>query len=166
MKLRISVAAAMIICGMVLTMCGCAKDVATDAGMYDEPAGEAGMRRTVLYYKDDDGFIVPVMKLIPWEEGIGRAAIGNLVDTAENRAEARSRGLNATIPDGVEYTLRIRDGVATIDISSLSAFADEASERAMVTSIVNSLAEFPTIDAVTITLNGEKVTKQIGRAHV
>lgn len=159
MKLRIAVAAAMIICGMALIMCGCAKDVATDAGMYDEPAGEAGMRRTVLYYKDDDGFIVPVMKLIPWEEGIGRAAIGNLVDTAENRAEARSRGLNATIPDGVEYTLRIRDGVATIDISSLSAFADEASERAMVTSIVNSLAEFPTIDAVTITLNGEKVTK-------
>ena len=104
MKLRIAVAAAMIICGMALIMCGCAKDVATDAGMYDEPAGEAGMRRTVLYYKDDDGFIVPVMKLIPWEEGIGRAAIGNLVDTAENRAEARSRGLNATIPDGVEYT--------------------------------------------------------------
>ena len=45
MKLRIAVAAAMIICGMVLIMCGCAKDVATDAGMYDEPAGEAGGSR-------------------------------------------------------------------------------------------------------------------------
>ena len=159
MKLRIYAAAAMIICCIALIMCGCTKEVAADAGIYADPTSEAGMRRTVLYYKDDDGFIVPVMKLIPWEEGIGRAAIGNLVDTAENRAEARSRGLNATIPDGVEYTLRIRDGVATIDICRLSAFADEASEKAMVTSIVNSLAEFPAIDAVTITINGEKVTK-------
>ena len=92
MKLRIAVAAAMIICGMALIMCGCAKDVATDAGMYDEPASEAGMRRTVLYYKDDDGFIVPVMKLIPWEEGIGRAAIGNLVDTARAERDHTGRG--------------------------------------------------------------------------
>ena len=29
MKLRIAVAAAMIICGMALIMCGCAKDVPT-----------------------------------------------------------------------------------------------------------------------------------------
>lgn len=146
---------------VLMLLAGCAGEIMVDAGLYDgeEPGAEAGLRRTLLYYKDDDGFIVPVMKLIPWEEGIGAAAIGNLVDSVENRAAASALGLNATIPDGVEYSLRINEGVATLDICGMGALNDAQSEQAMVISIVNSLAEFPTINAVTITFNGEKVTK-------
>ena len=43
-------------------------------------SGNEGYRRTVLYYATDDGFVVPVMKMIPWEEGIGKAALGYLMD--------------------------------------------------------------------------------------
>lgn len=157
-RIYCALAAALCIC---MAVCGCAKEAPVAAGQYEEGENsEAGLRRTVLYYQDDDGFIVPVMKLIPWEEGIGKAALSNLVDTKENRAAATALGLKTTIPEGVEYTLRIRDdGVATIDLKGLTALPDKSSEQAMVTSIVNSLAEFPAIDAVTITLNGEKVTK-------
>lgn len=144
----------------VMLLVGCGGDLEVNAEPYDPDAdSEAGMRRTVLYFRDDDGFIVPVMKLIPWEEGIGAAAIGNLVDNTENRAAASALGLNATIPDGVDYTLRIVDGVATIDLCGMSALKDAESEQAMIVSIVNSLSEFPAIDAVTITFNGERVTK-------
>ena len=31
-------------------------------------SGNEGYRRTVLYYATDDGFVVPVMKMIPWED--------------------------------------------------------------------------------------------------
>ena len=41
---------------------------------------EDGLRETVLYYRDEIGLIVPVMRKIPWEEGIAKAAINMLVD--------------------------------------------------------------------------------------
>ena len=45
---------------------------------------DSGYRRTTLYYATEDGFIVPVMKSIPWEEGIGRAALSYLVSGIDN----------------------------------------------------------------------------------
>lgn len=122
--------------------------------------GYAGYRETVLYYLSDDGFVVPVMRSIPWEEGIGKAALSYLVDTPENRAATGERGLNALIPAGTSYTLRIGDdGVATVDLIGLSASRDAVSEQAMVEAIVNTLAEFARIDKVSITINGKKTSE-------
>ena len=39
----------------------------------------AGFRNTIMYYLSDEGFIVPVMRKIPWEEGIGKATLGYLI---------------------------------------------------------------------------------------
>lgn len=122
--------------------------------------GYTGLRQTILYYLSDDGFVVPVMRGIPWEEGIGKAALGYLVDTPENRASIGGMGLNALIPEGTSCTLRIGDdGIATVDLVGLSAHADAQSERAMVAAIVNTLAEFTRIDRVSITVNGKKVSE-------
>jgi germination protein M len=60
---------------------------------HPEDTALAGLRQTTLYYQSDDGMIVPVMKLLPWEEGIGRAALNQLVDTDENRLAATAMGL-------------------------------------------------------------------------
>lgn len=49
---------------------------------------DSGYRRTTLYYATEDGFIVPVMKSIPWEEGIGRAALSYLVSGIDNDKSA------------------------------------------------------------------------------
>ncbi len=125
-----------------------------------EGTGYTGYRQTILYYLSDEGFVVPVKRDIPWEEGIGKAALSYLVDTADNRASAGEMGLQALIPAGTTYTLRIGDdGVAVVDLIGLSACKDAASEKAMVQSIVNTLAEFTRIDAVTITVNGKKVSE-------
>src|SRR5690554_462875 len=44
-----------------------------------------GMRKTVLYFQDENGYIVPVMRRIPWEEGIAKVTIRNMIDTSELR---------------------------------------------------------------------------------
>ena len=85
-----------------------------------ETASDAGYRRTVLYFVSDEGFVVPVMKMIPWEEGIGKAALNCLVGTEANRASAAQMGLQTVIPDGAAFTLRINnEGEATVDISGI-----------------------------------------------
>lgn len=122
-------------------------------------SGNEGYRRTVLYYATDDGFVVPVMKMIPWEEGIGKAALGYLMDTDANRASAALMGLKTVIPEGTELSLRIdSEGEATLDFSGFTPHASVEEERTMVTAVVNTLAEFSSIDSVRITLDGQKVS--------
>lgn len=138
---------------------GCGREAQTQAEdlVYEEDS-EAGFRRTVLYYTAEDGFVVPVMKRIPWEEGIGKAALGYLVDTEANRAAAEQMGLEAPVPEGASFTLRIGDeGNAVVDISGLQELPDAAAEQAMVTGIVNTLTEFDSIHTVQVTLDGAKV---------
>lgn len=138
---------------------GCGREAQTQAEdlAYEEDS-EAGFRRTVLYYTAEDGFVVPVMKRIPWEEGIGKAALGYLVDTEANRAAAEQMGLEAPVPEGASFSLRIGDeGNAVVDITGLQEMQDAAAEQAMVTGIVNTLTEFDSIHTVQVTLDGAKV---------
>ncbi len=160
--LRFAAAAAVII-AFLMSFAACSKGgkVAEDPGeevSTDGTGTYTGFRQTILYYLSDDGFVVPVMRNIPWEEGIGKAALSYLVDTPDNRASTGEMGLNALIPEGTTYTLRIGDdGVAEVDLIGLSACKDAKTERAMVEAIVNTLVEFTKIDQVTITVNGKSV---------
>ena len=126
---------------------------------HNADAGDEGFRRTVLYYATDDGFIVPVMKMIPWEEGIGKAALSYLQDTEVNRASAALMGLQTVIPAGTSLSLRIgNDGEAKLDLAGFTPHDSAEAERAMVTAVVNTLAEFSSIDSVRITLDGRKIS--------
>lgn len=126
---------------------------------HDEASSDAGYRKTVLYYASEDGFLVPVMKKIPWEEGIGKAALSYLVDNDVNSKAASANGLNALIPEGTNISLNIsKDGKAVVDLSNMKELASKEDENLMVSSIVNTLTEFPTINTVTITVDGKKVS--------
>ena len=146
----------MVVCMLLLCslFAGCKQDA---QGVYEDGlSSEAGYRRTVLYYLSDEGFVVPVMKLIPWEEGIGKAALSYLVDQNGNQESAAALGLNTVLPEGVTYTLRIADDkCATLDLSGLTDLGSAAEEQAMVTSLVNTLVEFDSIDTVRITVEGK-----------
>lgn len=148
----------LIVCMLLLCafLAGCKQDA---QGVYEDGlSSEAGYRRTMLYYLSDEGFIVPVMKRIPWEEGIGKAALSYLVDQNGNRESASALGLNTVIPEGTAYTLRIgEDKCATLDLLGLSDLGSAAAEQNMVTAVVNTLAEFGSIDTVRITLHGKSV---------
>lgn len=124
---------------------------------YTEQAvfSETGWRNTVVYLVSDDGFIVPVMKRIPWEEGIARAAIEQLVATDENLLETAKRGLNPTVPNGTEVEISIKDGCATANLLNFEQLSTAEQEKNMLVSIVNTLTEFESIDRVTVKVNGK-----------
>ena len=129
----------------------------------EEPVAEATFRRAVLYYVTDDGYVVPVTKLIPWEEGIARACLSYMTSSPENDAEARASGLNTVIPEGAKLSLSIKDGTALLDVSG-AAFPDGEAELRMLEATVNTLVGFPTVNDVTVTFNGSGGVTEHGTA--
>ena len=106
---------------LALLLSACSTNVFHADEELEQPVdSEAGFRRTVLYFQTDDGLMVPVMKLLPWEEGIGRAALNQLVDTEENQISATAMGLKNVVPQGVSFVLSISDdALATLNIIDL-----------------------------------------------
>ncbi|OQB23281.1 MAG: Spore germination protein GerM [Firmicutes bacterium ADurb.Bin182] len=153
--------AAVIVCILIvaLPLTSCKEKEPMDV-WDEEVSASAGYRRTVLYYVTDDGFMVPIMKLLPWEEGIGRAAVSQLIGTEVNKSAASRMGLNTVLPEGVELHLRINDeGTATLDIANLPELESASEEHSMVTAIACTLLEFLTISSVRFTFDGERLNK-------
>ncbi len=118
---------------------------------------EVRLRETVLYYKDDMGYLVPVMREIEWEEGIARAALEKIIDGQEAAEIAEDAGLYPTIPAGTKILgLTIRDGLARIDLSGEALDCRNAGEEElMIKSIVYTLTEFNTVDSVQFMFEGK-----------
>lgn len=123
-----------------------------------QPAAEAvkASLSVVLYYQDGDGYLVPMTRRIEKQEGIARAAVSGLTDSAITREELQYYGLYPVLPVNTDVQgINIKDGTATIDFSkSLLGYKDEASEKNIVASVVYTLTEFSTVDNVRILVNG------------
>ncbi|MDK2991084.1 MAG: germination protein [Clostridiales bacterium] len=140
----------------------------SDAGNTNNAAETAGqaettsnMRPTVLYYQDADGYVVPVMRRIKWQEAIAKSALQAITDETVIREDIQKIGLLPSIPAGTQVNgISIHDGLATVDFNDgIMSCADAAEERNMVDAIVYTLAEFPTIDKVQLQVNGKIVKK-------
>lgn len=119
---------------------------------------EVKMRDTVFYYVTDDGHhLVPYMMKIPWEEGIGRAAVKKLIDCQEVRETLAGTGLNPVLPSGTEILgLTIRDGLAKIDFNrNFLNFSTKEEEENGVNAVVYTLTEFPAVDKVQLMIEGK-----------
>jgi germination protein M len=115
----------------------------------------------VLYYRDEKGLIVPVMRRIPWDEGIAQAAINQLIDRPVLREELAVIGLQPVLPTGTEVVgMTIQDGLCTVDFNkNILSYQNEADEKAMIQSIVYTLTEFESIHQVQIMVEGSIVKK-------
>ncbi|MGI6697553.1 MAG: GerMN domain-containing protein [Clostridia bacterium] len=83
-----------------------------------DTVSDARMRETVLYYRDSEGYLVPLSVDIEWEEGIARAALERLISDDELSVMAQKTGLFSPIPAGTRVLgLTIRDGLAKVDLS-------------------------------------------------
>ncbi|MDD5018214.1 MAG: GerMN domain-containing protein [Eubacteriales bacterium] len=138
---------------MLLGFAACGGD--KDEEPYEEiPAAnmsDTNMRETVLYLEDDFGYIVPVMKEIAWVEGIGAAAVSELIADPNTDADMAYMGLNPILAEGTTISLNIVDGVATIQLSEGAISADDAvGEMNKIVALVNTLTEFVTVDTVFI----------------
>ena len=115
---------------------------------------ESAFIKSRLYFISDEGYVVPVTKLIPWEDGIAAASLKYMTASSANSDAARRMGLSPAIPEGTEFSISIRDGNALVDLIGMPALESERAELDMIRAIVNALVEFPTVSTVTITRGG------------
>lgn len=165
----------MIILCMMLCLAGCTNPISMVKGLFEDEdqaasniienlddtqqSSDEGLRNTVLYYKDDKGFLVPVMRKLPWTEGrgIAKEALRAMIDNPANKKDIEEIGLLPVIPANTEIKgMSIHDGLCKVDFSSdfLNYFS-KAEEEALVKGVVYTLTEFRTIDRVQLLIDGK-----------
>lgn len=130
---------------------------------YDfEITDDSNMRKTVLYFKDKQGLLVPVMRKIPWEEGIAKLALRNMVDSPELRESLSLTGLSPIIPAGTEILGMAIDqdtGLCKVDFSrEVLNVESKEDEEDLINGVVYTLTEFPTIKEVKFLVEGESLS--------
>lgn len=117
----------------------------------------AGGVQGVVYYQDGNGYLVPVLCSMPYEDGIAKATLMRMVQSGENDLRAARLGLRTVLPENVKIDLDIADGAARIDLSKEALeLPDAVSESNMVTAIVQTLTEFQTVKTVEFLFDGQK----------
>lgn len=129
----------------------------SDLSGEEEPDSEN--RETLLYYQDDNGYLVPVIRKIPWEEGIAKAALIKMMDTKDQQMDFMAMGLKPVLPASTVINgLSIKDGLAKLDLNrEVMNMPDAVKENNMVQGIVMTLCEFPAIDSVQFLFDGDVV---------
>lgn len=118
-------------------------------------------RATVLYYKDDENFLVPVMRYIPKGDlGIAKTALSALIYSPEKAQDLSAAGLTPTLPMGTKINGAVikEDGLAIIDFSKeFLNFSSVKAEELGIKAIVYTLTEFPNIKSLEIRVEGKKI---------
>ncbi len=113
---------------------------------------------TIVYYQDNSGYLVPVMKQIENQQGIAKATLSLMVSSPRNDMEAARLGLRTVLPEGTDIDLDISGGIARVDLSdTVSALPDAEAEYNMVSAIVQTLTEFDTVRTVRFLIGGQEV---------
>lgn len=114
-------------------------------------------RKTVIYYMDSKGYIVPVMRLIPKEEAIAYCTLLALIDNNENRLDIAGIGLKPTLPDGIEFELNLgEDGLLKVNFNdAILKINNKEDELAAIQSIIYTLTEFETVDSIQIMVDNK-----------
>lgn len=143
---------------LLLPGAGCAQKGEPPQGDGKATQGEKREPYTYLatYYLKDNGqefFLVREIHRVPYTREVAAAAVKELISSPPSTPGA-SRVLN---PETRVLGINIKDGVATVDFSSevLKANVGSQGEALGIQSIVNTLTEFPEIQAVSFRVNGK-----------
>jgi len=111
---------------------------------------------TVVYYEDGDGYLVPVQREVLRQDGIAKATLNLMVQSARNDMDAARLGLVPVVPEGTTFDLDISKGHARVDMSrQVLAASDKEQEENMRTAIVWALTEFDTVKDVSFLVDGQ-----------
>lgn len=138
----------------------------TTTMVYDTPpvsastsaaASNVEMVSTVCWYEDGDGYLVPVTRQIPMQDGIAKATLALMVESSENDLAAARMGLTNVIPEGVTIDLDIANGKARVDLSKEALDCANAEEELlMVQGVAATLCGFETVEEVSFLFDGQK----------
>ena len=118
---------------------------------------EEELQQTVVYYEDGDGYLVPVQRDVQRQDGIAKATLNLMVQSARNDMDAARLGLIPVVPENTTFDLDIADGHARVDMSKevLNA-VDKQQEENLRTAIVWALTEFDSVKDVTFLVDGQQ----------
>jgi len=123
---------------------------------------DEGMRKTILYFKNTDEYLVPVMRKLPWEEGIAKLTLQNMIDSSELREVLSPTGLLPIIPAGTEILgISVNDetGLCKVDFSEhVLDNQSEREEESFIKGVVYTLTEFPAVKEVQILVGGKTLS--------
>lgn len=115
------------------------------------------MVSTVCWYEDGDGYLVPVTRQIPLQDGIAKATLALMVESSENDLAAARMGLTNVIPEGVKFDIDISGGKARVDMSAEALNCASAEEELMmVQGVAATLCGFDTVEEVSFLFDGQK----------
>jgi len=129
-------------------------------GIPDDTWIEDGFSPVILYLRDSDGFIIPVTQKAVSQPEIAKLSLLRLIDNSVNREELARYGLYPTIPQKTEILgFTISNGIATIDFSSnFLNYKSDLDERNMISSIVYTMTQFPTVTGIKLMCSGKKLS--------
>ena|GEM_PF-271413 len=110
---------------------------------------------SVFFIRDEK--IATVHRTVPRTLQVAAASMAELL--AGPTAEEEALGMSTSIPEGTEYIgTTIDQGIATVDLSGeFESGGGSFSMAARLAQVVYTLTQFPTVDFVTFTLDGEPV---------
>lgn len=120
-------------------------------------------RPTVMYYKDSENILVPVMRYVPKSElGIAKAALNALVYSVERAEDLKPTGLMPSLPVGTQILGAVikENGHAIVDFSKeFLNFSSQKGEEVGIKAVVYTLSEFSNVKTVEIRVEGKALTE-------
>jgi hypothetical protein len=116
----------------------------------------------------DNAGLVPVLREIPHTQGVGAAALKELLE-GPTEAELGARpAMYTTVPEGTRFLgLRIEAGIATVNLSrEFESGGGSASVLGRLAQVVYTLTQFPTVDGVRFELDGVPVSTFTGQGVI
>ena len=166
---RVDVERMLITCSSALVLMLSVRGRSMEKEPYEEPledipvsetavsASATELQQTVVYYEDGDGYLVPVQRDVERQDGIAKATLNLMVQSARNDMDAARLGLIPVVPEGTTFDLDIANGHARVDMSrAVLSAADKQQEENLRTAIVWALTEFDTVKDVSFLVDGQQ----------
>ena len=166
---RVDVERMLIACSAALVLMLSVRGRSMEKEPYEEPledipvsgtaasASATELQQTVVYYEDGDGYLVPVQRDVERQDGIAKATLNLMVQSARNDMDAARLGLIPVVPEGTTFDRDIANGHARVDMSrAVLSAADKQQEENLRTAIVWALTEFDTVKDVSFLVDGQQ----------
>lgn len=116
-----------------------------------------GMLALKVYFPEGkEGYLVPVSMILPWTEGVAKAALQKLIAGPTPAQEMRF-GLTPILPPTTKVLgVTLKDGRALVDLNSSFLDYDPGKEKLVLHSLIYTLLQFSTIDEIEILIEGSK----------
>lgn len=110
-----------------------------------------------MYFKDPDGYVVPIKMSFPNTESPAKETLRYMIQGGPGE-DMLPAGFSGLLPAGTEVLgMDVIDGLAIVDFSKEFMEYDAEDERRILEAITWTLTGYPTIDQVTLRVDGTKL---------